>query len=161
MMRPVMTSRQKLRIGIIIVCVTVVGIYFLYPKTSPSEMTVTLPAKEKIGRRVFIKDFYKYSDDFDTKTQPLVEEVLYVYASNHNTAPDLYTATIREGSLSRSKTIDGSLYTKILIDIHPTNITYILKAKQTPGSTNKPVSVECAPKEQRKDPSVRCIVGRD
>ena len=160
-MRTILTSRRAM-IGIGIVLLVALLFSSIFIKPAKKESTKTSPAAKKPAlirdkniNRVFIKDFYTYSDYFSAEKQQAVENILYGYASLTSSTPDFYTATIRKDSFSQTKNTSGGMVTRITIDIIPANTTYILETSSS--NPNGAISIKCAPKDIQKDQKSSCI----
>jgi hypothetical protein len=150
--------------GLLLIIGLLVIAYSLHSKKQPSAYTTnqTTSVSEQTAtdldvKRVFIKDFYKYGDYFTPEKQRAIENALYYYAGQGK--PDLYTGVIRPGSFSQAKDSTGAVNTKLLVDISPVNITYILGVTGTTKDGPKPVLIQCAPKDQQQNSSVSCSDG--
>jgi hypothetical protein len=165
-MLPSLFSRRLLFVGVsglLVITSLLVIMYSFLPKkqtvTDTTDKTSPQVTAQAVSGRVFIKDFYKYSDYFTNDKQLAVEKVLYAYASQGGSTPDLYTGIIRPQPLSQTKDSRGVVTTKFLVDISPVNVTYILGVTGTTKDGPKPVLIQCAPQDQQKNTKVSCIDG--
>lgn len=144
-----------------VVVVLIVGtmVYFYLSKKPPENDTnittpiFNIPEQE----RVFVKDFYQLEDSIDSETQYSIERTLYldtVIASNNS--PDLYTGTIRTNSFSDTMS-NGKRLTKLLIDIEPAKLTYLITVNK-PNSSRPFIKITCASKEQQLYPGTSCDI---
>lgn len=127
-----------------------------------TKVTVSDYEKQKIEdmtKRVFIKDFFTYGGSFPVEQQQSIEKALYVYVSQRDSVPDLYTGVVRQNSFSQTKNEKGDVVTSLLIDTIPVRLTYILQSSRTDSSGLPTITLRCAPKDQQKHTSVKCIDG--
>src|SRR6476659_6421024 len=98
-MTPLRPSRRILTIGIVgavfIVSLIIIYSFIHHKQTSISDTSrAVIPeqvATDEDMKRVFIQDFHTYGDYITPEKQLAVEGVLYSYASQRETKPDLYT----------------------------------------------------------------------
>jgi hypothetical protein len=152
-------SRRVLVIGIgsLLVIAGVIAATTLSPKKQIAVKESDKIVFDQTVNRVFIKDFHKYTDYFPLDKQQAIESALYGYVGRDT--PDLYTGTIRPNSLLQTKSRGSAIEAKILVDVVPANVTYLLESSGEDKYGIFPIIVRCAPKEQQKNPSVSCSDG--
>lgn len=153
-----MITHKKYYLQIIIVllfCILAVVIY----NVLNGGLSETQPKPQPIDTRtsrVYIDNLSEYANYFDSSRHQSIEETLYSFTLGSVDKPDLFTGSIRPGSLSRSTTASGTS-SRVLIDVFPVNITYSMEVNSPNKGSFSPISIVCAPPDQRLDKSVPCI----
>lgn len=133
-------------IALVIVALLLSGVFRQHPDEK-EEMPIEV---NRVGR-VFIKDFYTLEGSINEGLQRRIENTLYSHISYD--APDLYTGTIRKDSYS-STSAGRVTIKKIMFDVYPTKVTYLVTVTLLNGNTS--VIVSCAPREQQMNKTATC-----
>jgi hypothetical protein len=127
------------------------------PETDEKTNSVEQSVINKRSQRVFVQDFHKVQDFIDPQTQRFIEHTMYSYLIKSR--PDLYTGTIRAGSYSDKTDQKGISTTKLIIDVEPSKVSYVITMNANRKTDFQTVDIRCAPEDQQVDPSADCKDG--
>ena len=141
----------KLFVAILLLFVVVFIAYRLMQKNPEAKTDPATNISYRLSQgRVYVNDLHKYADGNDKRN---IERSLFQLVDNGS--PELYTAVIREDSVTKEKQPSGQVITQFITDIQPADITYKVTAFSR-NESDSSIRVECVPKNTQINPNNTC-----
>lgn len=156
------TPKQYVWIAVGVVFVVAIAWLVLYLNKPTTTVEVdTLPYQpDTTTSRVFIKNLEEYSQYFAKERHLSIEQTLHSFVIRSGATPDLFTGVVREGSFYQSNSENSNSTARVMVDVHPADITYLLEIESGGDSADiKPIDIRCAPSEYQINPSIKCVSG--